>query len=185
MQDQLINRWWIVAIRGAVAVMFGVAALLAPDKAMAVFVSLFGFFALADGVFATGAGLAANWLSLFCEGIVGLAIGMFTMMYPPMARFWFAELIIAWAFVIGVLEISGALGIHAKSGPLLRGEYLLGASGVITIGFGILLALRGEVGTLAFAWIIGAYAIVSGVLLLALAFNVRTWPRVLQPPTAA
>lgn len=184
MLDQLINRWWIVAIRGFVAVMFGVAAFLAPDKTMALFVALFGFFALADGAFAIGAAIAANWFSLFLEGIVGLAIGMFTMMYPPMARFWFAELIVAWAFVVGVVEITGALGMHAKSGPLLRGEHLLAASGIITIGFGILLAFQGEVGSLLFAWIIGGYAIVSGVLLLALAFNVRTWPRVVRPTAA-
>jgi uncharacterized membrane protein HdeD (DUF308 family) len=67
MFDELIRRWWIVAARGIVAVAFGVAALLAPAQTLAVLVSLFGVFAVADGVFTMGAGLSLNWLSLFLK----------------------------------------------------------------------------------------------------------------------
>jgi uncharacterized membrane protein HdeD (DUF308 family) len=177
MFDQLIRRWWIVAARGIVAVVFGVAAFLAPEKTLVVLVSLFGVFALADGFFTIGAGLSLNWLSLFLEGVVGGAVGLFTFFYPPAAQIGFVYLIVAWAFVTGVLELTGAVGLRQMvTGAMARGEWLLGASGALSLIFGALVVMQANVSTVAFVWIIGGYAIVSGGLLLALALNIRAWP---------
>ena len=127
MFDQLINRWWIVAARGTVAVAFGVMAFLSPDKTLTFLVSLFGIFAIADGIFTIGAGLATNWLTLFLEGVVGGAIGLLTVLFPAAAQLWFVYLIVAWAFVTGALELSGAYSLRkSATGPLQRGEWLLG-----------------------------------------------------------
>ena len=111
MFDQLIRRWWIVAARGVVALVFGAVAFLAPERTLAFLVSLFGVFALADGFFTIGAGLSLNWLSLFLEGVVGGAVGLLTFFYPPAAQMWFVYMIVAWAFVTGALEIAGAFGL--------------------------------------------------------------------------
>jgi uncharacterized membrane protein HdeD (DUF308 family) len=92
MFDQLINRWWIIGARGLVAVFFGVAAFLAPDRTLTYLVSLFGLFALADAIFTMGAGLATNWLSLFLEGVGGGAIGFLTLFFPTAAHMWFSLL---------------------------------------------------------------------------------------------
>ena len=67
MFNELVQRWWLVAARGAVSVAFGIGALLAPDRTMSLLLSLFGLFALADGAFTMGAGLAVSWLSLFLK----------------------------------------------------------------------------------------------------------------------
>ena len=68
------------------AAAFGVMALLAPDKTLAFLVSLFGIFALADGVFTMGAGFASNWFTLFLEGVVGGAVGLLTSIFFPVIR---------------------------------------------------------------------------------------------------
>ena len=57
MFDELVRRWWIVAARGVVSVLFGVAAFVAPEATLTWLVKLFGLFALADGLFTMGAGL--------------------------------------------------------------------------------------------------------------------------------
>jgi uncharacterized membrane protein HdeD (DUF308 family) len=178
MFDQLINRWWIVGVRGIVAVAFGIAAFLAPDRTLAYLVSLFGLFALADAVFTIGAGLATNWLSLFLEGIVGGAIGFLTLFFPVTAHMWFAYFIVAWALVTGALELSGAYTLRAAvKGPLVKGEWLLAAGGAISIVFAGIVAAQATTEVVTFMWTIGSYALVSGALLVALAFNIRTWPR--------
>jgi uncharacterized membrane protein HdeD (DUF308 family) len=186
MFDQLIARWWIVASRGIVAVAFGVTAFLAPEATLAFLVSLFGLFALADGIFTIGAGLSVNWLSLFMEGVVGGAVGLLTLFYPAAAQLWFVYLIMAWAFVTGALELAGAFALRQTvKGPMVKGEWLLGASGVLSLVFGTLVAARPDADPAAFMWTIGGYAILSGALLLALAVNIRSWPRLLPPGATA
>jgi uncharacterized membrane protein HdeD (DUF308 family) len=180
MFDELIRRWWIVAARGLVAVIFGIAAFLAPTKTLTLLVSLFGLFALADGVFTVGAGLSLNWLSLYLEGIVGILVGAFTFVSRVSAEFWFVDLIVAWAFITGALELAGAIRMRRMvSGPMVKGEWILGVSGALSLLFGGLLAAQPGPDTIMFIWTIGAYALVSGGLLLALAFNVRSWRPVL------
>ena len=176
MFDELIRRWWIVAARGVVAVAFGVAAFLAPQRALAFLVSFFAMFAAADGLFTMGAGLSLNWLSLFLQGVAGGAVGLLTFFYPPAAQAGFVYLVVAWAFATGGLEVMGALRLRqVVNGPMVKGEWLLGASGVLSLLFGALVAVQSDGGGAALAWVIGGYAIVSGALLLALALNIRTW----------
>ena len=179
MFDELIGRWWIVAARGIVAVAFGVATFFAPEWALMMLVSLFGVFALADGFFTIGAGLSLNWLSLFLQGVVGGGVGLLTLFYRPAAEMWFVYFIMAWAFSTGGLELLGALRLRRMiNGDMVKGEWLLGASGVLSLLFGGLVAVQSDASGAAFVWAIGGYAIVSGALLLALALNIRTWRQV-------
>jgi uncharacterized membrane protein HdeD (DUF308 family) len=178
MYDELARRWWVVGARGLVAVVFGIAAFAAPEKTLAFLVSLFGLFALADGVFTMGAGLSVNWLSLFLEGVVGGAVGLLTYFFPAVTTMWFIELIATWALVTGALELLGAFRLRKEAkGPQVRGEWLLAVSGGLSVLFGALLAVRSEPAAPALIWLLGAYALASGALLLALAFNVKNWNR--------
>lgn len=179
MYDELARRWWIVAARGLVALVFGVAAFLTPEKTLAFLISLFGLFALADGVFTMGAGLSVNWLSLFLEGFVGGAVGLLTYFFPAVATLWFIELIATWALVTGALELVGAFRLRKEAkGPMVRGEWLLAVSGGLSVLFGAVLAIRSGPGAPTIIWLLGAYALASGALLVALAFNVKNWNRV-------
>lgn len=181
MFDELIRRWWIVALRGAVAFALGVAVFLAPEATLAMVVAFFAVFAIAEGIFAMGAGLSLGWLTLFLEGVIGGGIGLFTWVYHPAAVAGFVYLVVAWAVVTGALELIGAARIRRiVRGPMVKGEWLLGASGVLTVAFGILLGLQGDTAA-GFVWMLGGYAIVSGGLLLALGLNIRTWSRGTPP----
>jgi uncharacterized membrane protein HdeD (DUF308 family) len=183
MFDELIRRWWIVALRGVVAIAFGAAVFLSPGAALTVLVSLFAVFAIAEGLFAIGAGLSLNWLTLFLEGVVGASIGLFTWVYPPAANYGFVYLIAGWALATGVLELAGAVRLRRLvKGPMVEGEWLLAASGVASLVFGAVLTALPR--TMMFSWMLGGYALLSGVLLLALALNIRTWRHAATPMTA-
>jgi uncharacterized membrane protein HdeD (DUF308 family) len=181
MFDELIRRWWILAARGLVAIVFGVAALMAPDQTLTFLVGTFGVFAIADGFFAIGAGLSINWLSLFLEGVFGAAIGLLTFFYPPAAPLMFTQLIVAWATVTGILELIGAGRlIVMKGGPSLVSEWLLAGLGVLSLALAGVLAFGTAADSAAIIATVGGYALASGPLFVLLALQIREW----QPTVA-
>lgn len=184
MYDQLVSRWWIVAARGAVSVAFGIAAFAAPERTLALLVSLFGLFALADGIFTMGAGIAVNWLSLFLEGVVGIAVGLVTLFAPTsFVEMWLVPNIAAYALITGALELAGALRLRTQArGSMATGDWLLGAGGAFSIAFGLLLFFGPEFSTSTLMALLGGFALVSGFLLITFALSVRGWRTPLGKP---
>jgi uncharacterized membrane protein HdeD (DUF308 family) len=173
MLDALTQRWWVVALRGVAAVIFGILALVWPAITLGALVLLFGAYALVDGVCAlwtaaTGGPAASGrrpWLVL--EGVAGVAAGIVTFVWPDITALALLAVIAAWALVTGVLEIVGAVRLRRE----IEGEWLMVLSGVLSVVFGILLIINPAAGALAVTWLIGAYAIVFGAVLLGLAMR--------------
>ncbi len=187
MFDELVNRWWIVAARGLVSVAFGIAAFVAPQQTLTWLISLFGLFALADGLFTMGAGLAVSWLTLFLEGFVGIAVGLVTLFAPQtFTEQWLVVNIAGYAVLTGAIELAGAMSLKQRArGSMVQGDWLLGVNGVVSLLFGVALFFNsGMAHATLIAWL-GVFALVSGVLLLAFAFNVKGWRAVLGSPVVA
>ena len=173
----LVRNWWALALRGVVAVLFGLAALFLPGITLAVLIALFGAFALVDGIFAIvaavrAAGRDASWWLLLAEGVFGVLIGILTFIWPGLTALVLLYFVAAWAIVTGVFEIVGAIRLRRE----IQGEWALIIGGILSVVFGLLLAVLPGVGILALLWIIGAYAVAFGVLLIILAFRVRNQP---------
>ena len=169
------NYWWILAIRGLLAVLFGLAAFLWPGLTLLVLVLLFGAYALVDGVIAVVVSLQerrvfARWWVLLLEGLVGIAAGVLTFVWPGITALVLLYVIAFWAIVTGVFEIAAAL-----SGWLpVAQEWSLALAGVLSVLLGVLLVILPGVGLLSLVWLIGIYAIVFGLLLIVRAFQYRT-----------
>ncbi len=169
------HNWWAVGLRGLAAIVFGVLAFIWPQIALTVLVLLFGAYALWDGVFAVIAALrfrsgeGHRWL-LFIEGLAGIAAGLITFFYPGITAFVLLYVIAAWAIITGVMEILAAIRLRRE----IQGEWLLLISGLLSVVFGILLVIFPSAGALAVVWLIAAYAILFGILLIALAFRLRS-----------
>ena len=114
-------------------------------------------------------GLTLTALVLLLEGLVVVAAGLVTFLLPGLTAVTLVYIIGAWAIITGVLEIVAAVRLRQQ----LTGEWWLVLSGVLSVGFGVLVMLRPAAGALAMVLWIGAYAIVFGALLLALAFRLR------------
>ena len=105
------------------------------------------------------------------EGILGVLAGLVAAFWPGLTALALLYFIAAWAIVTGILEIVGAIRLRQE----IEGEWALGLSGVLSVLFGVLLAvIPAPAGLLSLVWLIGAYALVFGVLLLVLAFRVRS-----------
>jgi len=169
------GHWWALAIRGGIAILFGLAALLRPDIALEALILLFGAYALVDGVFAIVGvfggtrGGTPRWL-LLIEGIAGVLAGLIAFVLPGLTAVVFLYLIAAWAVVTGVFEIATAIRLRQE----IRGEWALIIGGALSVLFGVILAVIGPVaGLLSLIWLIGIYAVAFGILMLVTAFQVR------------
>jgi uncharacterized membrane protein HdeD (DUF308 family) len=147
---------------------------------------MFGAYALVDGISAITAGARAGrrgdrWGWLVFEGIVGVAAGILTFFVPQLTAVALLFFIAFWAIITGIAEIAQAIRLR----KLVKGEWMLGLAGVLSIVLGILLFASPGAGALALVWVIGIYAIIFGVLMLSLAFRLRSWARRHAPPWPA
>jgi uncharacterized membrane protein HdeD (DUF308 family) len=181
MLDLLSRNWWMLALRGVAAIIFGVLAFVWPGATIAALVMLFGAFATVDGVLAIAAALSnvvgqqRRW-SILLQGVVGLVIGIATFVWPNVTALTLLYLIAAWAITTGILEIVVAIELRRE----LSNEWLLVLSGIVSIVFGMLVIAFPGAGALSVLWMIAAYAEVVGVLLLVLSFRIRALRKVGQ-----
>ncbi len=169
----VFHSWWALALRGVLAILFGLVALFWPHPTLKVLVICFGAFALVGGSFAAVVALGdrgthERWVVLLVEGLFGIAVGLVTFFWPLITALILLSLIATWVIVTGVLEISVATWMHR-----LGNERMLLLGGIVSVLFGVLLAALPSVGLLALIWLMGAYAIVFGVLLLLPGFQWR------------
>jgi uncharacterized membrane protein HdeD (DUF308 family) len=178
MEFDLTRNWWALALRGVAAILFGVMAFIWPGITIGALVLLFGAYALVDGVFAVALAIVGRrriyrWWALLLEGLVGIVVGILTFLWPGDMTLALVYLIAAWAVVTGVFEIAAAIELR----KYIQGEWILAVTGVLSIAFGLLLFIAPAEGAVVMIWWIGGYAIVFGVLLLVLAFQVRSLAR--------
>jgi uncharacterized membrane protein HdeD (DUF308 family) len=153
------NYWWLLAIRGLLAVLFGIAAIVWPGLTLLVLVLLFGAYALVDGVVAVVVAFQerkffSQWWVLLLAGLVGIIAGLIAFFWPAITALALLYVIAAWAIVTGVFEIAAAV-----SGRLpMTLEWTLGLVGVLSILLGVLLAIQPGAGLLSLVWVIGVYA---------------------------
>jgi uncharacterized membrane protein HdeD (DUF308 family) len=167
--------WWVLALRGLAAVLFGLVALIFPGIALLAFVFVFGAYALIDGITAVFVsfqerGSTSHWLALLVEGIVSIIIGILAFAWPAITALVLLYLVAAWAIITGVMEISAAF---MRRLPVTQ-EWALGLAGVLSIIFGIILFVHPGAGLLTILWLVGIYAIVFGVLLIVRSFQFRS-----------
>ena len=170
----LSRNWWALLLRGLVAIAFGVLTWTQPAISLAALVLLFGVYALVDGVLGVWTAISGrkdheDWWVLLLWGLLGIGVGIMTLMAPGVTAFALLFYIAIWAVATGVLEIVAAVRLR----KVIKGEWWLVLGGLASIIFGVLLMAHPGAGALAVLWLIAAYAIIFGVLLVILAFRLR------------
>ena len=178
MIETLIRNWGWIALRGVVAIAFGILTLFYPGITLTSLVILFGAFAFTDGVFTVVSAVAnregqPRWGALLLSGLVGIAAGVATFFWPGITGIALLAIIASWAIVTGVIEMVAAFRLRKA----IEGEWLLALAGLLGIVFGVFMVLDPGAGALAVAFYIGAYAFASGIMMIALGFRLRSWGR--------
>jgi uncharacterized membrane protein HdeD (DUF308 family) len=177
--SSLADNWWLLLLRGLSAIAFGILAFFWPGLTLLTLILLWGVYALCDGVFALGAAIFAKggdmgprwWLAL--AGIVSIFAGAVTFLYPGMTALVLLMFIAAWAIIIGLLQIWGAIEWR----KVLDDAWLLALNGVLAVAFGAILFAWPGSGAVALVWMIGWFALVFGCLNVALSFRLKKFKR--------
>ena len=167
--------WWVLLLRGAVAILFGIVALTYPGITLGSLVLYFAVFAFLDGisnVFHAFFGREDNesWWVLLLEGLLGIAFGVITFQAPGITTLMLLLYIGFWAMATGVLRIILAVRLRHE----ITGEWWMALGGLASILFGLSMVARPGAGALAVLTIIGLWSIVTGVSLVFLSFKVRS-----------
>jgi uncharacterized membrane protein HdeD (DUF308 family) len=169
---ELARHWWVLALRGIAAVLFGILAFFWPGMTLAVLVILFGAYALIDGILGLMAAFTSEThhrIALAVEGVVSILAGLAAFAWPGLTALVLLYIIAFWAIVTGVLEIVAALRLRR----VIANELGLIVGGILSIAFGIILVVAPGAGALTVVYLIGAYAVIFGIALLALAWRLR------------
>jgi uncharacterized membrane protein HdeD (DUF308 family) len=173
LSEVLADKWWAVGLRGLLGIAFGLICLLVPAAAILALILLFSAYMLVDGVLAIASGIKAarngeRWGFLILEGIVDLAAGAVAFLWPAITAVTFVILIAVWAIISGALMLAAAFSLKID-----HGRWWLALGGIASVIFGIVLLIAPVVGAVVLTWWLGAYALVFGMFLLVLAFQLH------------
>lgn len=177
-----VHNWGWFMVRGVLALILGVCAIIFPLGALFAFTLLFAAYALVDGIASLvsgirGAQAGEHWGALAFRGVTGILVGILFLLMPMIATVTYAYLTIAllaaWSIVAGILEVWAAIRLRKE----IESEWLLGLSGAISLLLGIgivVLVMPIPAATILTAsWLIAIYAFAAGILLVVQALRLR------------
>jgi len=182
MLKMMSGKWWALVLRGSLAVLLGILALLFPIHTVRVLFILVGIFLILDGVIMAGSSLShrsrvSAWWIFFVEGVLGFMIGIFALLRPETAAAVLVFLVGLWAIITGILEIAAGFRLRAA----VQGEWLLIAGGVLSFIFGLIMVFVPSTAVVAILWLVALYFILFGAVLIFLGFRMRPFREGLQP----
>jgi uncharacterized membrane protein HdeD (DUF308 family) len=162
----LVHNWWMIAIRGALAIAFGVSITVWPNVTLSFVVLVFGIYAIVDGMWTIGAGTrASEWLldawPVLLEGVVSMGLGLLALAWPFVPR-QFVYVLAAWGLITGVLELAAAIRLPREG----AGYWLMGTAGVSSLFLAALVLLLPHADDGFVVRVMAAYAEVFGFALL-------------------
>lgn len=174
MLGYLYRSWWLFLLRGIAAIVLGVMAFAWPALTLALLVLLFGAYVLVDGIFGLIHAIRYRdrvervwpWV---LEAVLGIAVGLLTLLMPGITALALLMFIAAWAIVIGVLRIVLAIQLRKQ----ISGEWFMVAGGLLSVLFGVLLVALPQAGLISLVWLIGFYAVLVGIVFILLALRLR------------
>ncbi len=175
MNESLSRTWWIYALRGVLAILFGVFAIMWPGLTLLSLIALFAIYALLSGAASVFGAMQmrkhdADWWLPLLLGLVSIGAGVIAIVHPGLTTLVLVLLIGANALITGVLDIATAIRLRKT----IQNEWLMILSGAASIVFGVLVFLFPAAGALALVWLISLYAFVTGLLMFVLAMRLRT-----------
>lgn len=174
-EKHLQANWWMFLVRGIVALLFGLVTIVAPETTLAILALSFGLFLLVSGVIDIIFGITSVnkrefWVLYLTLGVVQAGFGVYLLKRPGLTIAAFITFVALSLLFRGILEIASAFETKLDAGL----KVLSVVAGVLTVLASIVIWRYPVVGSLAFVWVLGLYALISGPVWIAYSLEVRT-----------
>ena len=174
MSIMLHRSWWVLLLRGAAAIIFGVLTWMQPAASAAALVLVFGAYVFVDGLPGIYTAIKSrqqsrHWWVVLLWGLTGVVVGVLTVINPAITALVLTIYIGVWALMTGVLQIVAALRLRKE----IQGEWVLVLGGLLSVLFGIFVLMQPGAGMMAMLWVLATYAVIFGVLMVILAFKIK------------
>ncbi len=181
MVEALTSKWWLLLLRGILAIIVGIFAFTSPQATLVALVVVLGAYAFVAGVLAFFAALSGRggtrWWALLLEGILGIIAGLLIWNWPITAAVGFVYFFAAWLIIAGAFEIAAGVGLR----DVIDNEWLYILGGLVSIAFGVWVFRSPEHGSLGVAFLIGWYFLVFGIIQVMFSLRVRSVHAVVSP----
>lgn len=168
--------WAHILVWGILSILFGIISFAWPGLTLTTLVVLFAIAVIAEGIaIVAGAwqakGENQNWWVMLLTGIINIVAGIICLANPEITALFFVVLMgLSW-LITGLVQIYAAITLRKE----ISNEGWLALAGIISVLAGLFLIFRTGEGALALIWLIAAYAIVFGIILVLLSLKARTW----------
>ena len=173
---RLADNWWTLVVRGVIAILFGIVAWIWPGLTVTTLTILFGAWLFVDGIFEIISAFANRdrvnsvW-PLIIAGVINIIVGLIVLVWPGLSAIALMYMIAIWAILTGLLAIVTAIQLRKR----IENEWAIGLTGAVSIIFGVLVMIFPGDGAVALVWVIGIWAIVIGIGLIADGFRLKSW----------
>lgn len=159
------SNWWLLALEAIIAMVVGIVIMVWPRMTLAVFVYLFGAFVIVDGLIAIGYAFSrrkGNWGVIVLGGLLAIILGIVTFAFPKSTGLLLLSLVAIWSVVVGLVAVTHAF----SSGLSTFQKWANVIFGILALLLGAYIFVHPASGILAFTWLVGAFLVVYGLLLL-------------------
>ncbi|MFE3289516.1 HdeD family acid-resistance protein [Rhodococcus sp. NPDC059234] len=166
--------WWMLLVRGIVAIAFGIVAIAWPHVTVKALIVVVGIFWIVDGIISAVRAVQArkvvqSWVWWLAAALVSVTAGIVLFVWPDVTALVFAYLMGFWAILLGILEVIGSFQVMANGGQWIGSM----VAGILALLFGLILVIWPGSGITGLMWLVGGFAILFGILFLVGAFQVR------------
>lgn len=175
MVQMLSKYWWLFVLRGLLSILFGVVAFMYPSSTLTSLILFFGVWMLVDGAFSVcgalfGKSVVDDWVLQLMFGILSILLGAMVLSAPGVTTLVVVVYAAAWFMIRGVGDIIFAIKLR----KVIPHEYLMILGGFLSVLVGFMLLWNPVAGALALLWLVALYAVIFGVMAVALGFKFRS-----------
>ena len=178
--------WWVMLLRGVIAILFGLSALVWPEITVLALVLVFGVYSLLDGILGVSMAIGgkdmhgSDRLVVGLMGLVGIAAGVIAFVWPEITAVALLWVIATWAIITGLLEILIAVRFRKE----ITNEWFWVLSGLLSVALGLFLVFQPALGALGLVTTIAIFSIAWGITLITFSLRVKKLGRGSAPVTA-
>ncbi|MCA3561257.1 MAG: DUF308 domain-containing protein [Aestuariivirga sp.] len=173
MREFFTAMWRTILLRGLASLAFGIVAFVYPQVTLAVVVTLFGIYALADGLLGLWGAFRGkeegSSMTGLLTAIAGVVAGLVCLLAPDFATRYVVLLIGLWNIAAGLLQLIGALVLWKD----IEQPGYLAVAGVIGAALGGLIMFYPTAAAVSVIWVIAGTAVLVGLVLLAFGWKLR------------